>query len=125
MERKATGTYYTPRYIVDYIVQNTLGPLVEERREALETRLAEISREDLSLTRERKSEEYRAERRREAGALRTLLDVKVLDPAMGSGHFLVAAVDYLTDEFSRIISELDAEPIIEQLAHLREEVEGS
>lgn len=124
-ERKATGAYYTPRYIVDYIVRNTLGPLVEERREALETRLAEVAREDLSLKRGRKSEEYRAERRQEAGALRTLLDVKVLDPAMGSGHFLVAAVDYLTDEFSRIISELDAEPVVEELAELRAEIRAS
>lgn len=124
-ERKATGAYYTPRYIVDYIVRNTLGPLVQERREALETRLAEVAREDLSLKRGQKSEEYRAERRREAGALRTLLDVKVLDPAMGSGHFLVAAVDYLTDGFSRIISELGAEPVVEELAELRAEVRSS
>src|SRR5207244_10522275 len=26
-ERKATGSYYTPKYIVDYIVENTAGPL--------------------------------------------------------------------------------------------------
>jgi hypothetical protein len=44
---------------------------------------------------------------------------------MGSGHFLVAAMAYLTDEVSRFISELKAEPIIEQLAHLREEIEDS
>ena len=43
---------------------------------------------------------------------------------MGSGHFLVAAMDYLTDEFSRFISDLNAEPIIEQLDHLREEIRG-
>ena len=30
-ERKATGSYYTPDYIVDYIVQHTLGPILEER----------------------------------------------------------------------------------------------
>ncbi len=124
-ERKATGSYYTPRYIVDYIVENTLGPLVEERGKALEEKLEEIRRTDDSLKRSRKSEEYRAERRHEAGALETLLDVKVLDPAMGSGHFLVAAVDHLTDEFSRLVSELEAEPIFEQLGHLREEIEGS
>ena len=44
---------------------------------------------------------------------------------MGSGHFLVAAVDYLTDEFSRIISELDAEPVVEELAELRAEIRSS
>ncbi len=35
-ERKATGSYYTPDYIVDYIVEKTVGPVVEERwKEAL------------------------------------------------------------------------------------------
>ncbi len=124
-ERKATGSYYTPRYIVDYIVENTLRPLVEDRRAALGEKLKEVRQTDDSLTRSDKSEEYRAERRREAGALETLLDLKVLDPAMGSGHFLVATVDYLTDEFSRLISELDAKPIIEQLTQLRVEIEES
>ena len=124
-ERKATGAYYTPRYIVDYIVRSTLAPLVEERREALETQLLRIAGDDISLERGQNSKEYRVVREREAGALRTLLDVKVLDPAMGSGHFLVAAVDYLTDEFSRIISELDAEPVVEELADLRTEIRDS
>ncbi|MEW6636701.1 MAG: hypothetical protein AB1425_07790, partial [Actinomycetota bacterium] len=124
-ERKATGTYYTPRYIVDYIVRNTLGPLVEERREALESRLAEIARLRSDLRRMRKNDDYIAHELRKMEPLKTLLDVKVLDPAMGSGHFLVAAVDYLTDEFSRIISELDAEPVVEELAELRAEIRES
>ncbi|MFB6244727.1 MAG: class I SAM-dependent DNA methyltransferase, partial [Candidatus Nanohaloarchaea archaeon] len=36
-ERKATGSYYTPDYIVKYIVENTVGPKVEEEIEDLET----------------------------------------------------------------------------------------
>ena len=59
-ERKATGSYYTPEYIVDYIVENTLGPLTEK-----------MATPD------------------------AVLGIKVLDPAMGSGHFLVGAVDYV------------------------------
>jgi hypothetical protein len=39
-ERKATGSYYTPEYVVEYIVENTLGPLVEEIRENLVGRSA-------------------------------------------------------------------------------------
>jgi hypothetical protein len=124
-ERKATGSYYTPRYIVDYIVENTLEPLVAGRREALEARLAEIAKLRRELGRMRKNEDYIAGEVRKMEALRTLLDVKVLDPAMGSGHFLVAAVDYLTDEFSRIISELDAAPVVEELAELRAEIRES
>jgi hypothetical protein len=124
-ERKATGTYYTPRYVVDYIVRNTFGPLVEERRQALGTCLEETEKLRSDLRRMRKSDDYIASEVRKMEPLKTLLDVKVLDPAMGSGHFLVAAVDYLTDEFSRLISELDAEPVVDELADLRAEIKES
>lgn len=76
-ERKATGSYYTPEYIVEYIVENTLGPLVEEIRAEL---FEETGRDDPGF-----AEEF-AER---------VFELKVLDPAMGSGHFLTNAVDFL------------------------------
>jgi hypothetical protein len=44
---------------------------------------------------------------------------------MGSGHFLVAAVDYLTDRFSQIIAELEAVPVVDALGRLRDEVQQS
>ena len=61
-ERKATGSYYTPDYIVRYIVANTLGPLCEGK------------------------------------TVKEILSLKILDPATGSGHFLVGVVDYLAEE---------------------------
>ena len=68
-ERKATGSYYTPDYIVNYIVENTISPVVAGKwREAEESH---SSFTDATLS------------------------VKVLDPAMGSGHFLVGAVEFL------------------------------
>ena len=74
-ERKATGSYYTPDYIVDYIVEKTVGPVVEGRwKEAL--------LEEQSL-------------------IEATLAVKVLDPAMGSGHFLVGAVEFLAGKLLR------------------------
>ena len=74
-ERKATGSYYTPDYIVNYIVENTVGPVVEERwKEAL------LNNQSL---------------------IGATLSVKVLDPAMGSGHFLVGAVEYLAGKLMR------------------------
>lgn len=72
-ERKATGSYYTPEYIVKYIVKNTLSPIVEQKRK-------EAQQND----------------QKESDAL---LSINVLDPAMGSGHFLVEAVDFLTEPF--------------------------
>ncbi len=94
-ERKATGSYYTPGYIVKYIVENTLGPLVDEKQRVIQDRLTGL---------EAKLKAARGENRklleRELGRVRegfgeAVLDLKVLDPAMGSGHFLVEATDYL------------------------------
>ncbi|MFQ5892358.1 MAG: class I SAM-dependent DNA methyltransferase, partial [Candidatus Methanofastidiosia archaeon] len=68
-ERKATGSYYTPDYIVNYIVKNTINPVVEQKWK-------EASKKGQSL-------------------IDATLSVKVLDPAMGSGHFLVGAVELL------------------------------
>ncbi|KYH23706.1 Eco57I restriction-modification methylase [Halalkalicoccus paucihalophilus] len=80
-ERKATGSYYTPEYVVEYIVDNTLGPLVGDIREDL---VGQSARGD-----ERGFADKFADR---------VFDLKVLDPAMGSGHFLTNAVDYLARE---------------------------
>jgi type I restriction-modification system DNA methylase subunit len=80
-ERKATGSYYTPEYVVEYIVENTLEPLVEDIREDL---IGFDSYEDESGF----AEEF-AER---------IFELKILDPAMGSGHFLTNTIDYLARE---------------------------
>ncbi|MBI4344492.1 MAG: N-6 DNA methylase [Euryarchaeota archaeon] len=83
-ERKATGSYYTPDYIVKYIVENTLGPVVEEKLKGARTNEEKIE---------------------------AILSIKVLDPAMGSGHFLVEATEYLA---KRIIPFLDPEKLGEE-----------
>ena len=59
--RKAGGVYYTPQYIVEYIVKNTVGKLIDGKTPA------EIS------------------------------DIKIVDPACGSGSFLIGAFQYLLD----------------------------
>ncbi|MDD3247844.1 MAG: TaqI-like C-terminal specificity domain-containing protein [Methanosarcina sp.] len=59
--KKAGGVFYTPTYIVDYIVKNTVGRLVEGKTPN------EIS------------------------------ELKILDPACGSGSFLIGAYQYLLD----------------------------
>lgn len=80
-ERKATGAYYTPDYVVTYIVEETVDPLLEDIREDLEADGYE--RGESSFVYE--------------FALR-VKDLKVLDPAMGSGHFLTKATGYLTEQ---------------------------
>ena len=67
-ERKATGSYYTPDYIVKYIVEQAVGPRLRQA-------VAEAASDDARV--------------------RAVLGVNVLDPAMGSGHFLVEATEYI------------------------------
>ena len=75
--RKKEGIYYTPRYIVDYIVAHTLGekikPVLAEARTLLGY----------------KNFKGAFDKIRELGG------IKVLDPAMGSGSFLLGAFDTL------------------------------
>jgi Alw26I/Eco31I/Esp3I family type II restriction m6 adenine DNA methyltransferase len=84
-ERKATGAYYTPDYIVKYIVENTLGPIIKRIDEKLIPSLQKGGRGDLE-----KDDSFAKE----------VLKLNICDPAMGSGHFLVEAVQYLADEIA-------------------------
>ncbi|MFA5518032.1 MAG: TaqI-like C-terminal specificity domain-containing protein [Spirochaetota bacterium] len=59
--RKAGGVYYTPEYIVEYIVQNTVGKKIEG-----------LAPEEIK-------------------------NIKIVDPACGSGSFLIGAYSYLLD----------------------------
>ncbi|MBW6394660.1 N-6 DNA methylase [Thermus sp. SYSU G05001] len=64
-ERKGTGSYYTPEALVDLVLKETLDPLLKERLEAAGP--------------DPKAQE------------KALLSLKVVDPAAGSGHFLLGA----------------------------------
>jgi len=43
-ERKASGSYYTPEYIVKYIVENTLGPIVEEKKKLIDGKIQDLQK---------------------------------------------------------------------------------
>lgn len=66
-ERKATGAFYTPRAVTEFLVRRALHPLVENRSAA------------------------------------AILDLRIVDPAMGSGAFLVAACRYLAAAMERAL----------------------
>lgn len=76
--RKAGGVYYTPQYIVDYIVKNTVGALLDPKS-------------DPSPTSPRSGERL--------GSLtpKEIESIKILDPACGSGSFLIGAYKYLLE----------------------------
>jgi hypothetical protein len=65
--RKASGTFYTPQPLADYLVRRTLGPLVDNRTPE------------------------------------QILQLRIVDPAMGSGAFLVAACRYLAAAYELVI----------------------
>lgn len=109
-ERKATGSYYTPDYIVKYIVSHTLKPILEERKQQFADLMTQIHQLHEKLADGRLGVQsnkglQKDLQRLERKAQNTLLDIKICDPAMGSGHFLVEAVDFLTDELISILNE--------------------
>jgi hypothetical protein len=65
--RKATGTFYTPQPVADYLVRRTLAPLVKDATPD------------------------------------AILSLRVVDPAMGSGAFLVAACRYLASAYEQAL----------------------
>ncbi|MEZ4913526.1 MAG: Eco57I restriction-modification methylase domain-containing protein [Chitinophagales bacterium] len=86
--RKATGSFYTPREIVDYMVEQSLVQYLKtktaiEDEEALERLFKEgqeTNEEDTFSTKEKDQ------------ILQALSDVKILDPACGSGAFPMGAL---------------------------------
>ena len=123
--RKDSGSFFTPQELVDLIVDRTLKPLAEERLKAFEDKSREL----------KSSRKPIAERRTELLALdpaKAVLDLKVLDPAMGSGHFLVTAVDFLSDYISDMIDRVPAvadwlddeyeSPLVQRVEAIRKDI---
>lgn len=84
-ERKSTGSYYTPSSLVQELIQSALVPVLEERVQA-------------ARTRDEKAE--------------AIISMRVIDPAAGSGHFLLAAARRMARELARVRTD-EAEPPVE------------
>ncbi|MBD3244779.1 MAG: N-6 DNA methylase, partial [Candidatus Moranbacteria bacterium] len=94
-KRKKDGVFYTPDYIVDYIVKNSLGKYLEEKEN--EIKKENKLKEDI-LDKNYKKRALNAYSEYQ----KVLQNVKVLDPACGSGAFLVKVFDYLLAENKRV-----------------------
>jgi hypothetical protein len=96
--RKGSGSYYTPHELVQLIIEETIKPLIDDYIAAFkaacmnETRLkADFNTNSFIII--------------GLDPARKILNLKICDPAMGSGHFLVALVDYLSDKIAFTMAE--------------------
>ena len=101
--RKQTGSYYTPREVVDYIADKTLAASLAgkmcnsaESAEAAKEKVQKLldystMPDDLGLTDKERD-----------GIVRAISQIKILDPAVGSGAFLVSVLHKLTLVLNRI-----------------------
>ncbi|MGA9864994.1 MAG: restriction endonuclease [Acetobacteraceae bacterium] len=96
--RKTSGSYYTPDDLVQLILRRAIGPLLEERRAAFAERAT-------ALAANRRPNPKRIPTLEALDPAEAFLSLRVCDPAMGSGHFLVSLVDYLAAEVLRAVAE--------------------
>ena len=123
--RKDSGSFYTPQPLVDLIVERTLTPLLEERKTAFQAKAA-------ALQSDKRAKADRIAELRRLDPAESALNLKVLDPAMGSGHFLVTAVDYLSDAILELVeyaptvapwlASAYTSPLVERVAAIRENI---
>jgi hypothetical protein len=94
-ERKTSGSYYTPTSLINCLLDSALDPVVNQAIDVPD-------REE---------------------AKRRLLDLKVCDPACGSGHFLIAAANRMALHLARLETQ-DTEPTTLQIQHAKRQIIG-
>ena len=88
--RKVSGSYYTHDDLVRLVLRESVGLLVQEKHAEFDALLKRLARKQALGP----SDDEVLNAIDPASAI---LELKVCDPAMGSGHFLVTLVDYLAD----------------------------
>lgn len=94
-ERKNTGSYYTPESLVQCLLDSALDPVIDEAIKGLDSKKAEAA----------------------------ILNLKVCDPACGSGHFLVAAAHRMAKRLASIRTS-DTEPAPSEIQKALRDVIG-
>lgn len=96
-ERKASGSYFTPKVVVDHLIERSIVPALSAHLEKVAGYLAKGDA---------------------ATAAREFFDFRVADLAMGSGHFLVAAVDKIESLMRTFLTEHTVPGVTEELLRL-------
>ena len=102
--RKAGGVFYTRHEFVQHLLQHSLLPALDDHLEEV----GKIASKD------------------PGEAARRLFDFSVVDPAMGSAHFLTAALGMMADRIELFLADIDGLPAIrQQISELQEGGEAS
>lgn len=96
-ERKATGSYFTPKVVVDHLIERSIVPALTKHLARIE---AHLDAGDASA------------------AARDFFDFRVADLAMGSGHFLVAAIDKIEAHMRTFLTRHTVPGVTEELRRL-------
>ena len=96
-ERKATGTYFTPHIIVEHLLQRSLDPALTDHLASIQTLLDSGD---------------------EAAAAESFFDFRVADLAIGSAHFLTAAIDHIEAAMRDFLTEHPLASITDELRSL-------
>ncbi|MCB0977661.1 MAG: hypothetical protein KDB02_09400 [Acidimicrobiales bacterium] len=98
-QRKGTGSYFTPSFVVEHLLERALDP-------ALDSHLARVAE--------------MLDRDDTAGAARDFFDFRVADLAMGSAHFLTAAIDHIESKMAAFLADHDIPGVARELRNLEE-----
>jgi hypothetical protein len=83
-QRKGTGSYFTPSFVVEHLLERSLDPSLDAHLEKVKALLAKQDH---------------------AGAGELFFDFRVADLAMGSGHFLTSAIDHIEQRMAAFLAE--------------------
>ena len=96
-QRKGTGSYFTPSFVVEHLLEGALDPTLDEHLARVKKLLDEGD---------------------QAGAADLFFDFRVADLAMGSGHFLTAAIDHLETAMAAFLADNPIPGVTNELRHL-------
>lgn len=98
-DRKATGSYFTRPFAVEHLLKGALDPALDAH---LDNVAALVGKGD------------------QVGAARLLFDFRVADLAMGSGHFLVAAIAHIEAKYGAFLERNPIPGVERELLELRD-----
>ncbi len=112
--RKKSGSYYTDDGLVKLIIHNTLSPLINQRVALFSDKINEYIHGKITAS---ELQQY--------DSVDNIISMRIADIAMGSGHFLVALVDYLADISLELMNNLPSgyvSPVDKKINDIRQSI---